>query len=68
MKIKILLEYTRPHMSQLNVVIVRIFAIIKYGVLYMLLNSKLNNTYHKMLWSEVVHMCKLMHNSTETTI
>ena len=29
----------------------------------MLLNAKFNDTYHKFLWPEAVHICKHMRNS-----
>ena len=54
-------------MPQLNVVTKRIFTVIKAVVLDMLLNAKLNDTDHKMLWSEAVHKYKGVQNSMATT-
>ena len=50
-KDKIALEYKTPHMLQLNGITEEKFAFIKELVLDMLLNVKLNDTDHKMLWS-----------------
>ena len=33
----------------------------------MMLNTKLNDTAHKMLWEEAVHTCKRIRNSVDTT-
>ena len=49
------MEYTTPHTPHLNRVIEIRFAIIKEGVLAMLLNAKINDTAQKMLWPEAVH-------------
>ena len=49
------LEYTTSHTPQLNVVIGRRFSVNKEGASVMLLNSKLNDMAHKMLWTEAVH-------------
>ena len=43
------LEYTNPHKPQMNGVVERIFAVIKEGVLAMLLNANLNDTAQKIL-------------------
>ena len=66
-KEKVALEYKTPHMPQLNGVTKRIFAVIKAVVLDMLLNAKLNDTDHKMLWSEAVHKYEGVQNSMATT-
>ena len=66
-KDKIALEYKTPHMLQLNGITEEKFAFIKELVLDMLLNVKLNDTDHKMLWSEVVHTYKGVQNSISTT-
>ena len=54
-KEKIMLEYTTLHTYQLNIFIQRIFAVTKEGVLAILLNAKLNEIDHKILWAEDVH-------------
>ena len=54
-KEKVTLEYTTPHTTQLSGFIERIFAVIKGGVLEMLLNTKLNDTDQEMPWTEAVH-------------
>ena len=57
-KENITLDYTTPHTPQLNGVIERRFADIEEGAIAMLLNTKLNDTDHKVLWGEAVHMCE----------
>ena len=57
------MEYTTLHTSQLNRVIERRFAVIKEGLLTILLNTKLNNTAQKIMWEEAVHTCKRVRNS-----
>ena len=54
-------------MSQLNGVTKIIFAVINEGALAMLLNEKLNDTYHKMLQEKPAHTCERVRNNTETT-
>ena len=54
-------------MPQLNGVTKRIFSVIEVVVLAMIINAKLNDTYQKMMWSEVVHMHKGIQNSMATT-
>ena len=49
------LEYMTQHTPQMNGVIERRFAVIKEKALEMLINAKLNDTDHKMLWAEAVH-------------
>ena len=44
-----MLDYTTPHTPQFNSVTERIFAVIKEGVLSMLLNTNFNDTAQKML-------------------
>ena len=66
-KEKVTREYTTPHTPQLNGVTERRFSVIKEGALAMLLNSKLNNTYQKVLWVEAVHACKCVRKVTDTT-
>ena len=56
-----------PHTLQFNGINERIVAIIKEGALYMLLNAQLNDTAQKILWTESLHTCESMHNSTEAT-
>ena len=62
-----MLEYTTPHMPQLNGAIERRFAVIKKRALLMLLNEKLNEDAQIILWAEAVQMCKLVRNSMATT-
>ena len=62
-KENITLEYTTPHTTQLNDVIERISEVIKEGDIYMLLNTKLNDTDQKMLWSETVKTCESIQTS-----
>ena len=52
------LEYTTPHMTQLNVVIGRYFVAIKEGLLEIILNTKLNYVAQKMFWSQEVYTDK----------
>ena len=54
-------------MSQLNGVPKIIFAVINKGALAMILNEKLNDTYHKMLQEKPAHTCERVRNNTETT-
>ena len=54
-------------MHQLNGVTERIFAVIEAVVLAMIIDAKLNDTYQKMMWSEVVHMYEGVQNSMATT-
>ena len=65
-KEEVMLEYTTPYMPQLNRATERRFYAIKEGALDMLLNAKLNDISHKMMWSEAVHMCKCIRNSMAT--
>ena len=55
------------HTPKMNGVIERIFAVIKEGVLSMLLNAKINETAQKMLCTEAVHTCKRIRKSMATT-
>ena len=60
------MEYTTPPVPQLNRVMKRIFAVVKEGALSILLNAKLNETAHQMLWGEDVHTCECVRNSMDT--
>ena len=51
-----MLKYTTPRIPQLNVVIERIFSVIKEGSLAMILNETFNNTAQKISWEEAVHI------------
>ena len=62
-----MLEYTTLHTPQLKGIIERILVIIKEGALDMLLNTKLNNKAHKMVWTEAVNTCKHVINSMANT-
>ena len=62
-KKKLTLEYTTPHIPQLNVVIKRIFEVIKEGALAMLLRKKSTDISQKMLLKEAVNTCKSVWNS-----
>ena len=53
-------------MHLLNRATERIFAVIKEGTRYVLLNAKLNDTDQKILRAEAVHMCKLIRNIMAT--
>ena len=55
------------HTSQLNGAIERIFSAIKVGALEMLLNAKLNDTAHRILWVEAFYVWKHVRNSMATT-
>ena len=55
-KEKVVLEYNMLHTSQLNGAIERIFSAIKVGALEMLLNAKLNDTAHRILWVEAFYV------------
>ena len=65
-KEKIILDYTTPYKPQLNGAIAIIFAVMKEGSLDMLLNVNLIDTYHKMMWAEVLHRRKSVQNSMVT--
>ena len=62
-----MLEYTTPHTPQLNRFIERRFAVIKKGVLEILLNAKLNDTAQKILSEEAVCTRKRVRNSMANT-
>ena len=66
-KKKVELGYMKPHTPQLNGLIKRIFSFIKEGVLAIVLNVKLNDTYHKIMWAEAVCKCKCVRNSVANT-
>ena len=55
-------------MPQLNSVTERRFALIKAVVLDMILNTKLNDTDQKMLWSVAVHTYKGIQKNISTTV
>ena len=56
-----------PHTPQLKGVIERIFAIIKEGVLEILLNVKPNEDTQKIMWDEAIRTCKCLINVMVTT-
>ena len=62
------MEYTTPHMPQLNRVIERRFTVIKEGALAMLMNTKLNHTSQKTLETEAVRTCERVQNSMATRL
>ena len=66
-KEKVTLDYIAPHMPQLNVIIERIFNVIKEGALDMLLNVKINDTSQKILWEEAVNTYEHVRNSMANT-
>ena len=51
----------------MNGVIERRFAVIKEGALDMLINAKLNDIAHKMLWTEAIHTCERVRKIMATT-
>ena len=61
------MEYTIPHMPQMNVFIERRFSDIKEEALAMLLNEKLNEDAQKIMWVEAVHTCGRIRNCRATT-
>ena len=62
------MEYTTPHTPKLNRVIERRFAVIKEREFKRVLNEKLNETDHQMIWAEPDHTCERVINSMDDIV